>query len=444
MEPGRRASPGPQQLPHPDPSSGLSPDSPEANASAAVIAFCQIAANNGDEVLHLPVIVDAAESSPTAAAVAAHQIQRFLGKEYATQPRVQGNSIMLIRILSDNPGASFTRNFDPAFVATVKELLGNCQDPGTQRNLRETLDALQATKAGQEGVEELMVMWRKEKASGQVPVQGMQQFAGVGYHGSTAAAHDGRSHRSRRALPSQEELANRTEEARNTARILLQLIQSTPKEEVLENGLLQEFNDRCQGTQRDIQGWINSENPAPDDDTMLTLIETSEQLSLVTTKYQRSVLTARRALGRTSSGEGLMSGGDGNNHAPPGQATRNQNALAAPPAGVHWAQDGAAAPASPSNETFQPPAGPPPNFSNQPASGTPPVGSTPASDDPFADPSNSASADGPRQLPHDQKRRSHQRSGSPALGTNGESSPGIEDPVDRTRSPTLPPGPPAT
>jgi hypothetical protein len=40
-----------------------------------------------------------------------------------------------------------------------------------------------------------------------------------------------------------------------------------------------------------------AENPAPDNDTMLTLIETNEQLSLATTKHQRTVLQTRKALG---------------------------------------------------------------------------------------------------------------------------------------------------
>lgn len=39
------------------------------------------------------------------------------------------------------------------------------------------------------------------------------------------------------------------------------------------------------------------ENPPPDENTMLTLIETNEQLSVALSKYQRTVLNARKALG---------------------------------------------------------------------------------------------------------------------------------------------------
>jgi hypothetical protein len=43
-----------------------------------------------------------------------------------------------------------------------------------------------------------------------------------------------------------------------------------------------------------------TEHPAPDNDTMLTLIETNEQLTLATTKHQRAVLQTRKALGVSS------------------------------------------------------------------------------------------------------------------------------------------------
>jgi hypothetical protein len=71
---------------------------------------------------------------------------------------------MLIRILADNPGPTFTRNFDAAFVKTVKELLREGQDLSVQQILRETLDSLRASKTSNEDMGPLMEMWRKEKA----------------------------------------------------------------------------------------------------------------------------------------------------------------------------------------------------------------------------------------------------------------------------------------
>lgn len=49
---------------------------------------------------------------------------------------------------------------------------------------------------------------------------------------------------------------------------------------------------------------MNAENPTPDNDTMLTLIETNDQLSVAISKHQRAVLQARKVLGIATPGEG--------------------------------------------------------------------------------------------------------------------------------------------
>ena len=104
-----------------------------------------------------------------------------------------------------------------------------------------------------------------------------------------------------RTLPAPAELVGRIEEARTSAKLLLQLVQSTPANELLFNELVKEFSERCMSAQRSIQGYINCDSPPPDDDTMLTLIETNEQLSLAASKHQRAVLQARKLLGPTPS-----------------------------------------------------------------------------------------------------------------------------------------------
>lgn len=105
----------------------------------------------------------------------------------------------------------------------------------------------------------------------------------------------------RNQLPPPFELSSRIEEARNTAKILLQLIQSTAPEDVMQNELIREFSERCQSAQRSMQGYINCDSPAADHDTLQTLIETNEQLSLAMSRYQRAILSARRAMGASTS-----------------------------------------------------------------------------------------------------------------------------------------------
>jgi hypothetical protein len=98
-----------------------------------------------------------------------------------------------------------------------------------------------------------------------------------------------------RGLPTPEELAARIEEAKTSAKLLQQVVRSTPTEEVLDNELIKEFADRCQSASRSIQNYIHAENPSPDHETLLTLIETNEQLSNAMSKHQRALLTARKA-----------------------------------------------------------------------------------------------------------------------------------------------------
>jgi hypothetical protein len=249
----------------------------------------------------LPTIVEAAVASPSAAAAAASQIRKFLSKENYSRPHVQYNAVMLIRILADNPGPSFTKNMDKPFADTIKHLLRNGQDPSVSQILKETLDAMEREKAYDTNLNTIFAMWKKEKglmanAAKQFgprnlqapPWNGQQQFMPGGGGGG------GRG--TSRSLPPPVELASRIEEARTSAKLLLQLVQSTPPHELLGNDLVKEFSERCMAAQRSIQGYINCDSPAPDDDTMLTLIETNEQLSLAASKHQRAVLQARRAV----------------------------------------------------------------------------------------------------------------------------------------------------
>ena len=105
-----------------------------------------------------------------------------------------------------------------------------------------------------------------------------------------------RQHKSK-TLPSPSELSQRVEEAKTSAKLLTQLTQSTPPGEVLNNELLKEFADRCASASRSMQNYIHSDSPAPDEDTLLTLIETNDALAGAMSRHQRAVLTARKVTG---------------------------------------------------------------------------------------------------------------------------------------------------
>jgi hypothetical protein len=321
-------------------------------------------------VLYLPTIVEAAESSPTAAKECAYIIRKYLGKDNFTRPHVQYNGIMLVRILSDNPGPSFTKNIDAKFIAAVKELLRMGRDPSVKQMLIETLDNFEREKKADVNLAPLVEMWRKEQVK-MAKVYGPKVSVSFqltwnshiaqrppltrpqgqpGPRPRTLAAppfqnqnqnqnYFSRNHQSSRRLPGPEELASRLEEARTSAKLLTQVVQSTPPDEFLMNDLIREFADRCQSASRSIQGYMVTENPPPDNDTMLTLIETNDQLAMAMSKHQRAVLMARRAMGTNSNipSPGANAPGGNTVSAPPGPPPSQQrdkkvaNVAPAPP-----------------------------------------------------------------------------------------------------------------
>ncbi|KAI1744514.1 hypothetical protein F4680DRAFT_404981 [Xylaria scruposa] len=284
---------------------------PEAVAGRSVRYFCETSGPNNaeDEVIHLPPIVDAAESSPAAAKQCADMIRDYLKKDYITRPDYQYNALMLVRILADNPGPTFTRNLDQEFAKTAKDLLKYTRNDRVRHMLMETLTSFETTKFYDEGLMPLIEMWKKEKEkaqksshgapiqsylhqqSRQPPPQTMQMTAPpLDRHSQNYFA---RNHNSRR-LPDPVELAGRLEEARTSAKLLQQVVTNTPPGEILGNDLIKEFAERCQSASRSIQGYMTSENPAPDNETMESLIDTNEQLQTALNLHQRATLNARK------------------------------------------------------------------------------------------------------------------------------------------------------
>lgn len=77
---------------------------------------------------------------------------------------MQYNAIMLLRILSDNPGRTFTRNLsEPKFAGAVKDLLRQGRDPSVRQILGETLEYFEVSKGDDEGLRTLKEIWIKEK-----------------------------------------------------------------------------------------------------------------------------------------------------------------------------------------------------------------------------------------------------------------------------------------
>lgn len=73
---------------------------------------------------------------------------------------------MVMRILVDNPGHTFTRNFDSKFVSAVKENLRYGRDWHVQHYFRQYLNTLENTHKDDVDLQPLLQMWAKEKTKG--------------------------------------------------------------------------------------------------------------------------------------------------------------------------------------------------------------------------------------------------------------------------------------
>ncbi|KZF19724.1 hypothetical protein L228DRAFT_39554 [Xylona heveae TC161] len=140
-----------------------SPGSPEGDVVKNVRSFCDSNAKQDEEILFLPVIVEAASASPTAAKEAAYVIRKVLVKD-ASRSQSQYNAIMLIRILSENPGPAFARGFDSKFQQAIQWTLRHCKHTSVHQFLCEVLDYLESRYGQDETFRPIIELWRKEKA----------------------------------------------------------------------------------------------------------------------------------------------------------------------------------------------------------------------------------------------------------------------------------------
>lgn len=136
-------------------------------------------------------------------------------------------------------------------------------------------------------------------------------------------------------------------------------MQSTPPGEILDNELIKEFSGRCRNASRTVQDYIHGSVPPPDEDTLATLIETNDELSVALSKNQRAILQARKALGRS----GSQSPASSNDASGASGASRPVPAPPAPPRDLHSIPALEPVPASQGPVTYEPAShGPPASY----------------------------------------------------------------------------------
>lgn len=132
-----------------------------------------------------------------------------------------------------------------------------------------------------------------------LPVRPTQSLAPESFSNGQSQNYFSRHHNNNR-LPEPAELVSRLQEARESAKLLEQLVMNTPAVDILDNELIQEFSNRCLSASRSVQGYMAS-SPAPENDTMESLIDTNEQLQTALSQHQRAMLSARKQLGLNGS-----------------------------------------------------------------------------------------------------------------------------------------------
>jgi hypothetical protein len=91
-------------------------------------------------------------------------IKKYLSKDYYSKPSWQYNGLMLVRILVDNPGETFTRALDADFAETMRKLLKHARDNRVRNMCMEMLDDFEHTKMYDENLQPLAIMWKAQKA----------------------------------------------------------------------------------------------------------------------------------------------------------------------------------------------------------------------------------------------------------------------------------------
>ncbi|EPE04606.1 gat domain-containing protein [Ophiostoma piceae UAMH 11346] len=301
---------------------GVVNETPEAAAARLVRTFCMSDVNDaGAEVALLPSIVEAAESSPQAATECARYIRKFMHRDYWARPNYVYNAIMLMRILVENPGLTFTRNMDKKFVDAVKDVLRGCEHAHVVHFLIEAMQELESKNAADEGIGRMIEMWRKEKTKSksiyaQPPSQQVQQSRSGFWQrpqptwqpqpqqmpmqqqpsAPPMMTRTERRHGSSATLPKPRELRRRLDEAKTTAGVLADIVNTTTPSGLLKHDLADDLVARCRRAASQVLEYLDTKDPFPDNQEMAALLSTHEVLQQTLRHYYGAVLEARKAV----------------------------------------------------------------------------------------------------------------------------------------------------
>lgn len=151
---------------------------------------------------------------------------------------------------------------------------------------------------------------------------------GYGHRNSSRGPYE-RGHGSAATLPKPRELRKRLDEARTTAGVLADVVNTSTPAVLLKHDLADDLSARCRRATNQVLEYMNTRDPTPDNHEMAALLATHEVLEQTLHHYHRAVLEARKSLGvgesrRTSDGNvaaEMTPAGKGKANAPLSPAT---------------------------------------------------------------------------------------------------------------------------
>lgn len=105
-----------------------------------------------------------------------------------------------------------------------------------------------------------------------------------------------RRHGSSASLPKPRELRKRLDEAKTTAGVLADIVNTTPSSGLLDHDLADDLVSRCRRASGQVLDYLDTREPLPDNHEMAMLLSTHEILQQALHHYHGAVLEARKAI----------------------------------------------------------------------------------------------------------------------------------------------------
>lgn len=213
--------------------------------------------------MQLPIIVECAQSSPQAAAEAVRAVRKRIDPKRSTNRAIQYNAIVVLRILgsSNSPTVLDQMEQDKKLPIVVSDLLRHTKDPSVKQELCDTLQFFYEKRSGEQLLQPLKAIYEQYLSTSKERDRGRPRLP-----------HE------TRPVPA-ETIPELVQEAKSSASLLLQLVQTTAPAQISGSPLVLEFYERCVRLSSKIQSYLARDNVNMSEEVIADLIDSNEHLS---------------------------------------------------------------------------------------------------------------------------------------------------------------------